>query len=521
MVGESGLSDVAAGRKGRLRRRWPLAFVVSIGLAAGCAVHKQVQYFAATDPETGFTNYYKMTVTGSGGFGTDYHLQAGYFSAAAVDMLRGSMPDVPELDLPIEQLEVFDRLTAQFYSALIQEAKRVHNVSDPEAILIAAESSRNHVASRTGRTQVKVDPAARRLKQAEGDLEQAEGDKSTKKKIYDDITAKVETARGELKNERDGVAVNQSKLWGAERTARDATEARIAAGDAVLARIAKLEEAKAALGTATEGNRAAAEADVAKKKKNLDAANGVFDAAKSEETRTAKELSDKQEELELSKVRARNAETRLQDEESDQREANNNLLDAERRVVYTERIKERAEQKHNSLKVDLARQEAALTASNRILTLLQNKMELDPFSSLADPEKVEPFKDDEVIELARVVWYGSLSSSDLASIGMTGNTSPYQFRKLVFWATATNIDLNEFATEIDSVLDNSLAIASAAKAQAKQRKAEKKSRRESMDNLLDVLPLQGSQAETVRGFMDLLNPPPPEKESDLAGDVTP
>ena len=44
-----------------------LTLLAYLAAAPGCAVHKQVQYFAATDPETGLTNYYKMTVTGSGG----------------------------------------------------------------------------------------------------------------------------------------------------------------------------------------------------------------------------------------------------------------------------------------------------------------------------------------------------------------------------------------------------------------------------------------------------------------------
>jgi len=104
---------------------------------------------------------------------------------------------------------------------------------------------------------------------------------------------------------------------------------------------------------------------------------------------------------------------------------------------------------------------------------------------------------------------------------MTGNTSPYQFRKLVFWATAKNIDLNEFATEIDSVLDNATAIALSAKAQAKQRKAEKKSRRESVSAVLGNLGLDADKADAIRGLLDLVSPPPAQSNDEPLEGVQP
>ena len=101
---------------------WWCAWLV---LLCGCAMHEQVQYFEVVDAESGNVNYYRMTVKGHGGLGTDYHMQAGYFSAASVDVLRGQMPNMPEVDLPIEQDAAFDRLVQQYYAALLDESDKL------------------------------------------------------------------------------------------------------------------------------------------------------------------------------------------------------------------------------------------------------------------------------------------------------------------------------------------------------------------------------------------------------------
>lgn len=91
----------------------------------GCVAHRQQQYFEVVDPELGHVNYYRMTVEGGGGFGVEYRLQAGYFSAASVDVLRGRIPEIPEVDLPIEHNAAFEALTARYYDALISMADAV------------------------------------------------------------------------------------------------------------------------------------------------------------------------------------------------------------------------------------------------------------------------------------------------------------------------------------------------------------------------------------------------------------
>lgn len=120
-------------------------FIVAMVLgmwSSGCAVHKQVQYFAATNPETGITNYYRMTVSG-GGIATDFHLQAGYFSAAAVDILRGSMPNVPILDMSLQEEERFQRLAKLFHANIHQKAKEIAPITDPEVCYNMAKDIRD------------------------------------------------------------------------------------------------------------------------------------------------------------------------------------------------------------------------------------------------------------------------------------------------------------------------------------------------------------------------------------------
>lgn len=96
---------------------------LAILLLHGCASHDQVQYFEVADPESGNVNYYRLSVHGQGGLGVDYHMQAGYFSAASVDVLRGQMPNMPEVDLPVEQQDAFERLTDAYYDALLRFAE--------------------------------------------------------------------------------------------------------------------------------------------------------------------------------------------------------------------------------------------------------------------------------------------------------------------------------------------------------------------------------------------------------------
>lgn len=102
-----------------------VAVVVLAPCLAGCVQHQQIQHFAVRDPDTGATNYYRMTIKGgNNATAVQYQMQAGYFSAAAVDILRGQMPKIPQLDLDPEQQKVFDALLNEFYGSLLEEARR-------------------------------------------------------------------------------------------------------------------------------------------------------------------------------------------------------------------------------------------------------------------------------------------------------------------------------------------------------------------------------------------------------------
>lgn len=246
----------------------------------GCAIQKQTQFFAATDPDTGATNYYKMTISGSGGGGVDYHWQAGYFSAAAVDVLRGTMPDIPTLDLPVDQLEKYNAVADNLYDRLVAES----------------------------------------AKYACGEASASGGEPS----------------------------------GGASEEGADAVVA--SAGDS-----------------------------------------------------------------------------------SDSSQA-----------------------------------------CSRDLT------------------------NEDFIAMSRLLWFSSLSKSDIASVGMTQNLDPFQFRKLVFWTTASNIDLQEFAGEIDSVINSAEGIVENARARAASRKKSGKKRLQALDKAIDLLPdtLDPAVKDLLKSFLN-------------------
>lgn len=78
--------------------------------------------------------------------------------------------------------------------------------------------------------------------------------------------------------------------------------------------------------------------------------------------------------------------------------------------------------------------------------------------------------EDKAVELARLVWLNSLSVGDIASVGQTQDLNPYIFRKLVFYATAKNIDLERrFGPQIDSIISKVETLARREQARADTR----------------------------------------------------
>ncbi|NOS99851.1 MAG: hypothetical protein HOP29_04420 [Phycisphaerales bacterium] len=355
-------------------------------LGAGCARQMQEQYFAATDPETGTTNYYRLSISGWGGGGVDYHLQAGYFSAAAVDVLRGSMPDVPILDLPVEQVEKFDALTDRFQNRLLQEAE----ILSP-------------------------DPAAK--------------------------LAEVQTLIGRLSEERDALTVELDTL-----------ELEGAIADSSVrehdARLKAAEKKRADAKTTLDG---------------IDPSSGDIEAAREA-------------------LRA----------------CTSAVVSARQDFLAAQRRKETIA----SLKIST---QTSLNGANHAIenaaTLLNALMQAVLAGAGGPAEEGEGgLSREDVIELSRLVWLGSLSSSDVASIGMTESVDPYQFRKLVFWSTANNIDLQSYAAEIDGVIDNVMSIAQTAKTQAAARKAQHKGNKDFVKSMVDTVvqdPVQRAALDTA------------------------
>lgn len=324
-------------------RRWmPLSSFPRLGaliaacfglLLPACTTHEQVQYFAAVDRDTGVTQYYKMTVDGRSALLGEYNIQAGYFSAEAVDVLRGNTPDLPILDLPIEQLDVFDWLAQRFYAALIQEAQRRIPVEDPAAMRLTLRSTQRYN----------------------------------------------------------------------ERRAADARD-QIAALRAT---------------TPTDAQRAAVEARI----ERLEQSATDFDL-----------LADEAGQL-LARYR-----------------------------------------------------DAAATERDRLPRLTEADLR----------------------GIARLVYFGSLSASDLASMGREGSSDAYQFRKLVFWATAENIDLNRYAGQIDSVIDSVVVVAQSARTEQKRRAAEQKARRDGIRTALiqSLRRANSPELDLVLGLFEAANPTP-------------
>jgi len=131
-------------RWGQPKWCWLAALWVPL-LAVGCVSHHTEQYFAVKDLETGATNYYRLTIEGGSGAGAKYDMQAGYFSAAAVDVLRGRPPDIPELDLPDDQAKTFNALVQNFSARLLQQSTALLNqgqtLSAPKEAAPAAEGA--------------------------------------------------------------------------------------------------------------------------------------------------------------------------------------------------------------------------------------------------------------------------------------------------------------------------------------------------------------------------------------------
>lgn len=81
-----------------------------------------------------------------------------------------------------------------------------------------------------------------------------------------------------------------------------------------------------------------------------------------------------------------------------------------------------------------------------------------------------------LVEAARQAWFASLSNGDIVSIGQTRSANPYEFRKLVFYATAKNLDLQKtIGPQIDSMISKVQTLARREQQRAEARQTRQRS----------------------------------------------
>jgi hypothetical protein len=158
-----------------------------------------------------------------------------------------------------------------------------------------------------------------------------------------------------------------------------------------------------------------------------------------------------------------------------------------------------------ALEAELGRIQIFLEASRASHATMEDEVLNATATSAEERPPPTPLRDGDIVDMARLIWLGSLSSSDLASMGMIGNTDPYSFRKLVFWTSASNIDLGDYASEIDGVIDNTVALAEIYRNQNKARKARNQARNKGMKGMIDQL-VDPTSAAGLHGIIDMLVP---------------
>jgi hypothetical protein len=479
---------------GRWSRFLGVAFgSVAVAWLTGCATHTQTQYFSVKDPNTGAANYYRLSISGCGSL-TKYNLQAGYYSAAAVDILRGRMPDVPELDLPIERVKTYDQLLQRIDQSLLQEAKQISPITDPG---VAAEGLRDRVAREQAKqTQLQAEKikaeeellkgssnvvqATTSLVKAKADL--AAGDAAVQKanervsQASTNLTnaavaiTNLVTAMAEVQKATNGLsqAIGSTNLLDITRamtnfaalitTIQDATNRlnqAIAGGSPTniapamtnfAALITAIQDATNWLRRVTEGSnpiitRPAISNLVAQIQEANKRLGQVTASANDTNVAEAKEaLSARKGELETAKAKL---EASLAAAECSKA----SLASLEDKVALLRSQVQFAAHSETTFSNALARLEA-LYPNGALGLDLPDTSTNDLPARLTDPNYIN----DKFIKLSRLLWLTSLSGADVAAVGMSQTTDPFQFRKLVFWAKSTTLNMDQAAGDVDAIL---------------------------------------------------------------------
>ena len=504
-------------------RLWLAGMVLAA--VTGCTLHTQTQYFAVKDPNTGAANYYRLSISGCGNL-TKYNLQAGYYSAAAVDILRGRMPDVPELDLPIEQADVYDQLRQHIGQNLIQQAHVLAPITNPSLADAGLRSrmeqerlEQARVEAELAKTQASLAPLTNNAVQAATKVDQA-------KQQIDQETNAVALADQEVKQATAAATAATAALKSSTTMVselRQATHPTLPAGaNLTMAEIApgltNLYTIVNNIKDATNACAALLGSQVASLATNLDsqtlkqAQSAVFSvsnaiaAALGTNTTLASAITN------LSPTNALVLLTNLATNvvvvaEVTTAVSNGVVVVSATNVAKAQAALDTARKGLAIAEADLAKanqaQAAAQTAKAGLddkLVVLQTRLTLSrasetntagaimrleaqyPDSALGldspksatnsynlpdDPEKFMAT----YINLARLFWLSSLSGMDVAAVGMNQTLDPFQFRKLVFWNKSTSLNMDQAAGDVDTVMDQVVQIGRSFKQVGQDKKA--------------------------------------------------
>ncbi|MEM1353742.1 MAG: hypothetical protein AAGH88_02545 [Planctomycetota bacterium] len=93
--------------------------------------------------------------------------------------------------------------------------------------------------------------------------------------------------------------------------------------------------------------------------------------------------------------------------------------------------------------------------------------------------------DQAVSEIARTMWAVTLSDSDLVSLGQSRSSNPYEFRKLVFYASARSINLDRYNAQVDSAIQKTETLANLFRNSSREAESEPSKQLQELEQAID------------------------------------
>jgi hypothetical protein len=110
-----------------------------------------------------------------------------------------------------------------------------------------------------------------------------------------------------------------------------------------------------------------------------------------------------------------------------------------------------------------------------------------------------------LIRIARARYLASLDDLSINSIGKTESLNPYVFQKLVFWAEAEPVNLQQFQGQFENIIKNSMAVVKGMRARAEQRRKEKEQEEQQENSLVHTaLKLGESSNPELKPIFDIV-----------------